>query len=107
MERLQLIRSVQGWNDSRKESPGRTTPGESFCPGMEHLRDCHSVLVKRLQGSPSVLGWKDPRGVIQSCEGTTPEESSSPGMVRLQGSHSVLGRNDSRGVILSGMERLK
>ena len=46
----------------------RTTPGESFCPGME-----------RLQGSPSVMEWNDPRGVILSR------------IERLQGSHSVLG----------------
>ena len=41
------------------------------------------------------------REVILSCEGTTPEESFSPGMERLHGSHSVLGWNNSRGVILS------
>ena len=65
-------------------------PGESFCPGIE-----------RLQGSPSVLGWKDCRGVILSWDGTTPWESFCPGMERLQGSPSVLGWNDSRGVLLS------
>ena len=54
-----------------------TTPGESFCHGME-----------RLQGSTSVMGWKDSRGV--SPGGTTPGESFCPGMERLQGSPSVL-----------------
>ena len=38
--------------------------------------------------------------VILSWDGTTPEESFSPGMERTQGSHSVLGCNDSRGVPL-------
>ena len=56
------------------------TPTESFCPGME-----------RLQGSPSVLGLNDARGVILSWDGMTPEESFCPGMERLRGSHSVLG----------------
>ena len=56
------------------------TPGESFCSGME-----------RLQGSHSVLGWMDSRGVILSWDGTTPDESFCPGKVRLQGSLSVLG----------------
>ena len=41
------------------------------------------------------------RVVILSGDGTTPEESFSPGMKRFQGSHSVLGWNDFRGVILS------
>ena len=66
------------------------TPGESFCPGME-----------RLQGSHSVLGWNDSRGVLLSWDGTHPGESISSGIERLQGSHSVLGWNASRGVILS------
>ena len=57
-----------------------TTPGKSFCPGME-----------RLQESRSVLGWNDSRGVILSWKGTTPGESFCPGMERLQGSSSVLG----------------
>ena len=56
------------------------TLGESFCPGME-----------RLQGSHSVLGWNDSRGVILSWDGTTPGESFGPGIELLQGSHSVLG----------------
>ena len=56
-----------------------TTPEESFCSGMEGL-----------QGSHSVLGWKDSRGVILSWDGTSPEESFSPGMERLKGS-PVLG----------------
>ena len=66
------------------------TPGESFCPGIE-----------RIQGSPSVRGWKDSRGVILSWDATTPGELFCPDMEQLQGSHSVLGWNDSRGVILS------
>ena len=78
------------------------TPGESFCPGLE-----------RLQGSPSVLGWKksggvilcwlnESRGVLLSWDGTTPGESFSagettpgasicPGMEPPQWSYSVLG----------------
>ena len=57
-----------------------TTPGESFCPVME-----------RLQGSHSVLGWNDSRGVLFSWNGTTPGGSFCPGMEQLQGSLSVLG----------------
>ena len=57
-----------------------TTPGESFCPGME-----------RLQGSQSVLGRNDSRGVILFWDRTTPEESTCPGIERLQWSPSVLG----------------
>ena len=56
------------------------TPGESFCPRME-----------RLQGSHSVLGWNDSRGVVLSWDGTTLEESLCPVMERLQGSLTVLG----------------
>ena len=88
-----------------------TTPGALFCPGIEQL-----------QGSPSVLGWNDLRGVLLSWygmtpgsqswwndssgatlfwDGTTPEESFCPGIKRLQGSHSVLGWNDSPGVLPS------
>ena len=100
MERLQGS-PVLGWNDSWGVSPGGTTLGESFCLGMEQLRGSHSVLVKRLQGSPSVLGWKDPRGVILPWDGTTPGESFCPRMERLRGSYSVLGWNDCRGVLLS------
>ena len=37
-----------------------TTPEESFSPAME-----------RLQGSHSVLGWNDSRGVLLSWDGTT------------------------------------
>ena len=93
------------WN--RFTSWDRTTPGESFCPRM-----------KGLQGSHSVLGWNDSRGVILSWDGTTPGESFCHGMERLLESHSVLGWKDSRGVLLSwdrttpgesfchGMERL-
>ena len=58
----------------------RTTPGESF-----------SHRLGRLQGSHSVLGYNDSRGVIVSLDGTTPWESFCPGMERLQGSLSVLG----------------
>ena len=58
----------------------RTTPGASFCPGMV-----------RLQGSPSVLGWNDCRGVFLSWYRTTAGESFCPGIERHQGSHSVLG----------------
>ena len=57
--------------------------------------------MERLQGSPSVLGWNDSRGVVLSWDGMTLEESFYPGIERLQGSHSALGWNDSRGVILS------
>ena len=57
-----------------------TTPGESFCPGMEQL-----------QGSPSVLGWNDSRGIILSWDGTNPWEFFCPGKERLRGSPSVLG----------------
>ena len=45
------------------------TPGESFCLGIE-----------RLQGSHSVLGLNDSRGVILSWDGMTPGESFWPGM---------------------------
>ena len=71
-----------GWNDSRGVILfwDGTTPGESFCSGIE-----------RLQGSPSVLGQKDSRGVILFWDGTTLGESFCPGIERLQGSHSVLG----------------
>ena len=57
-----------------------TTPGESFCPGLE-----------RIQGIDSVLGRNDCRGVILSWDGTTAGESFCPGIERLQGSQSVLG----------------
>ena len=79
-----------------------TTPGESFHPRIEGLQWNNSVhWMEGLQGSPSVLGRNDSRGVILSWDGTTPGESFCPGMERLKGSHSVLGWNDSRGVILS------
>ena len=54
--------------------------------------------MERLQGSPSVLGWNDSRGVLQSWDGTTPGESFNPEMERLQGTPFVMGWNDSRGV---------
>ena len=57
--------------------------------------------MERLEGSLSVLGKNDSRGVILSWDGTNPGESFCPGMERLQGSPSVLGWNDSRGVIRS------
>ena len=57
-----------------------TTPGESFCPVME-----------RIQGSHSVLGWNDSRGVILSWDGMTPGESFCPWLKRFQGSPTVLG----------------
>ena len=57
-----------------------TTPGESFCPGMEQL-----------QGSHSVLGWNNLTGVILYWDRSTPGESFCPGIERLQGSRSVLG----------------
>ena len=71
-----------GWNDSRGVtlSWDGTTPGESFCPGIE-----------RLQGSHSVRGWNDFRGVILSWNGTPPGESFCPRIERLQESLSVLG----------------
>ena len=76
MERLKGSPSIPGQKDSGGviQSWYRTTPGESYCPGMELL-----------QGSHSVLGWNDSGGVIMSCDGITPEESFCPGMERLQG----------------------
>ena len=50
----------------------RKTQGESFCTEIELL-----------QGSHSVPGWNDSRGVILSCDGMTPGESFCPGMERL------------------------
>ena len=54
--------------------------------------------MERLQGSLSVMGWNDCRGIRLSWDGTTPKESLCPGMEfpgecfctgmeRLQGSH--------------------
>ena len=83
--------------------------------------------MERLQGSHSVLGWNDSRGVLLSWDGSTPgnlsvvgwndsrgvfltgggttlEESFCQVMERLQGSHSVLGWNDSRETFRPGME---
>ena len=70
-----------GWDDSRGVilSLNGTTPGESFCPGIE-----------RLKGNLSVLGWKNSRGFILSTDGMTPGGSFFPVMERLQGSSSVL-----------------
>ena len=67
-----------------------TTPGESFCPLME-----------RLQGSPSVLGWYESRGVNPSKNRRKPGETFSLGIEQFQESHSVRRMNDSRGVIQS------
>ena len=53
-----------------------TTPGESFRPGIE-----------RLQGSHSVLGWNDSRGIILSWDGTVPGESFHSRTEGIQGSH--------------------
>ena len=65
------------------------TPGESF-----------RIKIERLNGSHTVLGWKNSTGVLQSWDTTTPGDSFCPGMERLQESYSVLGWNDSSGVIL-------
>ena len=63
MEGLQGSHSVLGRNDSRGVilSWDGTTPGESFCPGMEQHQNSH-------------LYW----------DGTTPEESFYPGVVLSQ-----------------------
>ena len=58
---------------------------------MELLRGSHSVLVKSILWSPSVLAKNDPWGVILSWDGMTPGESLNAGIQRLQGSRSVLG----------------
>ena len=63
-------------------------PGRLFSPSIE-----------RPGRGPSVLGWNDPREVIQSYDGRIPGGSFSPRIERPQGGHSVLGWNDSRGVI--------
>ena len=57
VERLQGRYFVLGWNNTRGVilSWVGTTPRESFCPWMEQLPGSHSVLVKRILGSPSVL----------------------------------------------------
>ena len=70
MERLQSSPSVLGWNYFRGVilSWERTTPGESFCPGIE-----------------------DFSGVILFWDGTTTGEAFCSGMVLLSGSHSVMG----------------
>ena len=41
--------------------------------------------MEQLQGSPSVLGWNDPKGVILSWDGTTPGESFCLGMEQKMG----------------------
>ena len=99
-----------GRNDTRAVSPGGTTPGESFSPGVI-LSSNHSVLVSLCP--KFIPGQNDSRGVILSLNGTipgesfsagetTPGESFCPGIERPQGSHSVLGWNDFRGVIVLG-----
>ena len=55
--------------------------------------------MERLQGSHTVLGWNDSRGVILSWDRTIPGESFCHVMERLLESQSWW--NDSRGVILS------
>ena len=65
-----------GWNDSRAVSPGGTTPGESFCPGVL-LSWNHSFLVSLCP--KFIPGQKDSRGVILSLNGTIPGESFSAG----------------------------
>ena len=47
--------------------------------------------MERLQGSLSVLGWNDSRGVIPSQDRRTPGESFHPRTEGLHWSHSVLG----------------
>ena len=54
----------------------RTTPGESFCPGMEQLQRCQSD--GTTPGS-------------HSGDETTPGESFCPGKERIQGSQSMPG----------------
>ena len=70
IERLQGRLSVLGWIDSSGVilSQDRTTPGESFSPGIERLQ-----------------------GVFLSWDETTPGESFSPGIEQLQGRLHVLG----------------
>ena len=83
-----------GYNDSSGcvLSWDRTTPGVSFCPGIErHPCESLSPRIERLHGSHSVPGYNDSRGVFQSRDITTPGESFSPGIERFQGTHSVLG----------------
>ena len=84
------------------------TPGEAFSPRLERPQEDPSVLgfndlkgvIQSLEG-PLVLGWNDTRGVIQSQDGTTPGVSFRPSMEWPQESHSVLGWNDPREVIQS------
>ena len=68
--------------------------------------------MERFQGSHSIPGQKESRGVILSWDWTSTGKSFCLGIERLQGSHSVLverlqgshsvlGWNESRGVILS------
>ena len=79
----------------------RTTPVESFCPGIE-----------RLQGSPSVMGWNDSREsvLVERLQGSHCVMDTFCPRVILSWSHSVLesfcpafipGQMDSRGVLQS------
>ena len=56
-----------------------TTPAESFCSEIE-----------RLQGSHSVLGYNDSRGVFLSWDRPTPGEIC-PRIEQIHEIHSVLG----------------
>ena len=42
----------------------RSTPGESFCPGIERAGESFCPGKVRLHGSPSVLGLNDSRGAF-------------------------------------------
>ena len=85
MERPQGSHLVLGWN-----------VGGSFSLRMERPQR-----VIQSQEGPLILGWKDPRGVIQSWDGMTPGGSFSPRMERLLGSHVILGWNGPSGGIQS------
>ena len=61
--------SWDGTTTGESFSAGETAPEESFCPGMEQL-----------QGSHSIPGQEDSRGVILSCYRTTTGETSRPEM---------------------------
>ena len=93
IERLQGSHGVLGLNDSRVVllSWNRTPPGGHFVLVWNHSRgvilsedltisgESYSSIIERHQGSKSVLGWNDSRGLV--CHR----------MEKLQGSHSVLG----------------
>ena len=69
---------------------------ESFCPGMEQL-----------QGSHSVLGWNDSRGVYLSWDGVTPGLSICPGMERLPGVILSWDESTPWESFCPGMERIQ